>query len=397
MVRERAVWDILSDIGKQVILLGVPLTYPPKPLNGCMVADFLTPTVESDYTYPSSLKDEIGRVVGDYMVDVKNFRTDDKVNLLAQIYEMTEKRFTLARHLMTRRPWDLFMMVEIGSDRLHHGFWRYHDETHPKHKPDSPYQHAIRDYYIYLDKWIGTLLAEVGKDTLVIVVSDHGAQRMDGGVCFNEWLIREGYLRLLSDPVGVTKIEEASIDWERTTAWGDGGYYGRLFLNVRGREPQGVIHLADYERVRNEIAEKLRALTDETGRNIGTKVFTPEQVYADCRNIPPDLIVHFGDLFWRSVGSIGYGSIWTRENDTGPDDANHAQYGMFIMSDLRERRGWQRDGLRLVDVAPTVLEALGLPAPPDMQGTTIGWEEPAVYTEEEEEVIRQRLADLGYL
>jgi len=163
------------------------------------------------------------------------------------------------------------------------------------------------------------------------------------------------------------------IDWDRTMAWGAGGYYGRLFLNVQGREPQGVIPAADYERVRDEIVGKLSQITDESGVNIGTVAYKPQDVYRECRNVPPDLMIYFGNLAWRSVGSLGHGSIHTRENDIGPDDANHAQQGIFIMHDPRRSGRGKVEDLQLMDVAPTVLDAFDLPIPSDMQGQRISY------------------------
>ena len=90
-------------------------------------------------------------------------------------------------------------------------------------------------------------------DTIVLVVSDHGAQRLDGGFCVNEWLVREGLLVLKSYPEEVTPFAKLQVDWEKTKVWSEGGYYARVFMNVKGREPQGVIDRADYESVRDEI------------------------------------------------------------------------------------------------------------------------------------------------
>src|SRR5579862_4064167 len=131
MVREEAVWDVLARHGKRSILLGVPLTYPPRPINGLMVCDFLAPDTTVEYTYPAALKDEIRDVVGEYIIDVRDFRTADKDRLLADIHTMTERRFKLAKHLVSAHPWDLFAMVEMGTDRMHHAFWRYFDNEHP--------------------------------------------------------------------------------------------------------------------------------------------------------------------------------------------------------------------------------------------------------------------------
>lgn len=371
-VKADRVWDILSVAGKEVVLVGVPQTFPVKPVNGVMVSSFLTPSIESQYTYPATLKEEIAGWVGEYMLDVRGFRTEDKDHLLKQIYEMTEKRFTVLKRLLQTRSWDFFMFVEMGTDRIHHGFWKFMDPRHPKHEPGNRYQEAIRDYYKAVDEGIGELLSHLDDDTVVMVVSDHGAKRMDGGICFNEWLMQEGYLTLKRKPEGTVSLEKCEVDWSRTKAWGSGGYYGRLFLNVEGREPQGIIPPWQYEAVRDELIAKLEAITDEEGRNIGTKALRPQDLYRETRNVPPDLIVYFGDLYWRSVGSIGLGSITTHENDTGPDDANHAQNGLIIVNDPRRSLGGRElTGLQLMDVAPTLLEWLGVAVPDNMEGRTI--------------------------
>lgn len=368
---EPTVWDILSQRGRRVILIGVPPSYPPKPVNGDLISCFMTPNADSPFTYPPHLKQEVERVVGRYLFDVEHFRSEEKGFILQQLYDMAEKHFTLLRHLMRTRDWDFCMMVEIGLDRLHHGFWKYFDPTHPKYQPGSPWENVGRDYYIFIDRQVGQTLSLIDDDTTVLVVSDHGAKKLDGGICVNEWLINEGYLTLKQRPMQITPWERVEVDWDKTLAWGEGGYYARIFMNVRGREPQGVIDPADYERVRDELVQKLESLTDDQGKNIGTRVFKPEEIYKECRGVPPDLIVYFGDLSWRSVGSVGHSSIWTFENDTGPDDANHAQHGIFIMSPHPERKGTKVEGLHLMDCAPTILHLFGLPVPPDMQGKVI--------------------------
>jgi predicted AlkP superfamily phosphohydrolase/phosphomutase len=269
------------------------------------------------------------------------------------------------------KEWDFFMMVEMGTDRIHHGFWKFHDPKHIKYEPGSKFEHAIRDYYLFLDRKVGELLSHVDSETAVLIVSDHGAKAMAGGVCVNEWLMQRGYLHLQEKPTGVVPFGKVKVDWKRTMAWGEGGYYSRIFLNVKGREPEGVIEPSDYERVREDLRKGLEAITDEQGVNIGTKVYKPEEIYSESRRIPPDLIVYFGGLSWRSVGSIGLGSVLTFENDTGPDDANHDTYGIFIMKGQGVEGRGQREGLNLLDVAPTVLHQMGIEVPADMEGRVI--------------------------
>lgn len=374
-VHEPRVWDILGTKGKKSISIGVPQTYPiVRPPNGCQVTCFLTPGIDSQYTHPPELKQEIADVVGEYMVDVKGFRTDDKKWLLEQIYIMTERRFNLCRHLLKTKPWDLFWMVEMGTDRIHHGFWANCDSQHHRFEPGNAFEHSIRDYYVYVDKKIGELLEVIDLNTTAVwVLSDHGAKRMDGGLCFNDWLIREGYLTLKGKPAGIAKwdgiVKQGQVDWSKTSAWGDGGYYGRLFINKQGREPNGIVSEAEYETFRDELARKIEAIPDHTGRPMGTKCYKPEKIYKKVNRVAPDLVVIFGDLHWRSVGTVGNPDIYTFENDTGPDDANHAQQGMYILSHPGLKS--TRKDARLYDVTPTILKLMGEPVPADMVGKPI--------------------------
>jgi predicted AlkP superfamily phosphohydrolase/phosphomutase len=370
-IGDSRLWDLVGRAGGSSVVLGVPGTYPPKPLRGVMVSCFLTPSAESRYTFPPSLRDEVASVVGEYLFDCTNFRTEEKGDLLRQVYEMTDRRFRLADHLLETRPWQLFAMVEMGPDRMHHGFWKHMDPAHRKHAAGSPYARAIIDYYRHVDELIGGLLRHVAEDTLVLVVSDHGAKRLDGGIRVNEWLRREGLLATRSEPEVTCLPHEVGIDWSRTTAWGDGGYYARVFLNVKGREPEGTVEPQDYEAVRDDLAARLAAIPDDTGRPIATRVYKPEELYDEVNGVPPDLIVIFGDLLWRSVATIGGGEgVHTLENDTGPDDANHAQDGLLVASGAGVTARGRLDA-HLLDVAPTVLDLLGIEVPAGMRGRSL--------------------------
>jgi predicted AlkP superfamily phosphohydrolase/phosphomutase len=378
-VKEPRVWDVLSEAGKQVTLIGVPQTFPVRPVNGKVIASFLTPTVHSGLTYPDALVDEVLKLAPDYQVDVANFRTPDKDWLLRQIWDMTEMRFKVLNHLMESDPWDFFMWVEMGVDRLHHGMWSYMDPGHRRYEAGNKYENTIRDYYKLIDAQMAMMLDRIDDNTVVLVVSDHGGKKMDGGICINEWLWRNGYLALKEDPPQdvfdengkrlLTPFTKVEVDWENTKAWGSGGYYGRVFLNVKGREPQGIVAREDYEKVRDELIAQFAAIPDENGNDIGTVAFKAQDIYHKVRNVPPDLIIYWGNLLWRSVGSFGHGGIYTFENDTGPDDCNHAANGMFILYDPRQSGGGREIvGRELMDVAPTILDLMGVKVPADMQG-----------------------------
>lgn len=368
---EPRVWDILSRYGLRSVVVGVPQTYPPKPLLGHLVSGFLTPDSSVGYTYPKSLKHEINRALGRFQFDVRDFRTADKRNLLERIHAFMENRFAAAKFLMTKKPWEFFMMVDMGMDRLHHGFWRYCDPDHPRYESGNPYSNAFRQYYEAVDRHIGELLALAGDDTAALVVSDHGARAMVGGVCINQWLIEEGDLRLTALPQKPQPLTHANIDWKRTRAWSSGGYYARVFVNVAGREPSGIVQTAEYDAYRRELAERIERMVGLDGKPLGNRVLVPEAIYRHVNGIAPDLLVYCGDLAWRAVGLVGTGGLFTEGNDTGPDDANHGRDGIFLMDDRTGRSGQRLDGLQILDVAPTILQILGVPVPDDFQGKAI--------------------------
>jgi predicted AlkP superfamily phosphohydrolase/phosphomutase len=245
------------------------------------------------------------------------------------------------------------------------------DPANRNYRAGNPLEDSIREYYRAVDREVGELIAMLPSDCAIMVVSDHGAKSMDGGVCVNEWLIERGYLTLKEYPNKPTPIGAASIDWDKTKAWGDGGYYARIFMNVRGREPQGTIAPAAYEAARAELARELEAIRDEHGRPLGTRALRPQDIYREVNGVAPDLIVYFGDLNWRSVGSVGLKTILTYDNDTGPDDANHDYNGIFILDERGSRESRTRgrvDGRQLYDVAPTALRLMGLEPLPGMIG-----------------------------
>jgi predicted AlkP superfamily phosphohydrolase/phosphomutase len=362
-VKEETVWEALSRIGRPSVIIGVPPGYPPKKVEGCsIVSCFITPSIEREFTYPASLKSEVLSVTnGKYIFDV-TFRTEDRDALKAELFEMTEKRFDLAEYLAKNKPWDFFVLHEIGFDRLHHAFWKFFDPTHPKFKPGNRYQKIDEEYYRLVDDRVGRLTKIFGEDCVTFILSDHGSKGMAGAFCINQWLEREGYLKFSNNPTGVTDIDKADIDWSRTKAWGWGGYYARIFFNVKGREEKGVIDPADLESEKMEFKKKVEScIVDNTGKKMKNSVFEPEEVYGIATGDKPDLMVYFDDLNWRSAGTVGHDSIYLSENDTGPDDSVHSMDGVFLMHDpSRNLGGKELRGLKIEDISPTLLEMFGV-------------------------------------
>lgn len=403
-IQEITIWDQVAREGNRAKIIGVPPSFPPRKVNGVCVGCFMTPDTKKDnYTHPPQVKEEIAKLVGDYSVDVKGFRTEKKDWLKDEIYDMSRKHFEVVRHLLKEPDWDYLQFVEIGLDRLQHGFWKYHDPQHVLHEPGNPYEEVINDYYLYLDDEIGRIFDLLTEDTAILVMSDHGSQRLDGGFCVNEWLIREGLLVLNEYPKEITPFSNLSVDWEKTRVWSEGGYYARVFFNVKGREPNGVIEKADYEKFRDEIKAKFEALVDDKGQPLNSLVFRPDEIYRTVRNVAPDLIVHFGGLYWRSIGGVGYPGLHIQENDTGPDDCNHAQHGSFILAASNSPLRGEVEGAHIMDMSPTLLELCGYDIPTSMQGKSLlAGKSLSTMSDnglsvDQEAIIRDRLSGLGYI
>ena len=364
------VWDLAGAKGKHCTVMAVPPSYPPYPVNGELIGCFLTTDVEKSFTYPEGLRIELEEQELPYVPDVE-FRVEDKETLLEGIYDMTGKRFDIAGYLMEDRDWDLFVMVEIGLDRMHHAFWKYHDPEHHLYEPGLPLENAIPEYYEFLDQRVGELLEKAGDETSVLVVSDHGAKRMKGAFCINQWLVDKGYLKLLEQPEGVISLDDARVDWSRTSAWAWGGYYSRVFINVKGREPQGFIEPDRYEEFRDKLTREIEAITGPEGEALDNRVWTPGELYDEVNGDPPDLMVCLDDLSWRPAGTLGHSSTYLPENDTGPDDAVHDWKGTYILNKPGEGGGGRKSA-SIYQVAPTILSCLGMELPKYMKAESIG-------------------------
>lgn len=347
------VWDRLGWTGRTSYLLGVPGTFPPWPVRGRMVAGPLAPDPAVAVTHPPGLAAEIDADSG-YRSDVTAARDGDPARLLAAIRQMTTGRFRLARAWAREPHWDLMVVVEIGLDRLHHAFWRFVDPDHPRHQATGPHASAVSDYHALLDREITALLDAAGPGTAVLVVSDHGARSALGGFRINTWLVEQGDLVLHREPRRPTRLAPGMVDWSRTRAWAAGGYCGRVFFNVAGREPQGVLPPEHLETYRSDLAGRLETAL------AGTRVLEPARIYRKLRGAPPDLLVYFGDLAWRALDEVGTNDVLAPPGAGGLDDANHAPDGILIASPgvtppSRNGKGWH-----ITQVAGMIMSFFGL-------------------------------------
>jgi predicted AlkP superfamily phosphohydrolase/phosphomutase len=475
-------WEILSKAGYKVGVFNVPLTYPVKPVNGFMISGWMTPYTAKDYVYPPELGPELQQAVGNYRIyPTATYSKGRAEQFLRASIELLEMRTRTALHLLQREQWDFFMTVIFDTDRVLHQLWHVLDPEHPWHNarranprrggapypPRAPYppergHDIVLKYFCHVDDSLGRLLAAAGDDALKIVMSDHGMGSAHNFVVLNNWLLANGFLRLRRAPLtalkyglfkagltlrnvhkvanwlGLAKHVEYKglystdwllklaflsfndVDWSQSVAYSFGRHYGPIYLNVKGREPQGIVEPGDeYERVREQIvAAAMQFQHPRTGRNMVGRVLRREEVY-DGPHLEqaPDLILIPADPRDIFFGLADFGSnqmVDTVYRYSGM----HRDDGMLMMMGPQVAAGAPVEGAAITDVAPTVLHAMGLPIPNDMDGKPLldllskacggrapryvdakgnGDRPQAQYTAQEEQQIVERLRSLGYL
>lgn len=358
------VWDVLAEQDKRSAVLFVPPSYPPLKVLGESVSCFLTPDAEANHTFPGRLAGELEARFGPYVPDLENLRSADLHDLYGELERMTEQHFAIACHVWQTRHPDFLMMVEIGPDRFHHVFWEHLDPQHPRHVPGNAFEALGPRYYALLDRELGKLCALADSETAILVASDHGARALQGGFCINGWLQERGYLVLKPEPLAApTPLKPEHVDWSRTRAWAEGGYYARLFLNVKGREPHGILSTDAYAKERDALRSALRSVTGPRGEPWHNRVHTPEELYREVRGDAPDLLAVFDDLNVRALSTVGSSVMYPAGDDRGADGCNHDWNGIFVAAGAGVAQQGKLSQCEIYDVGASVLGLFGIPRP----------------------------------
>lgn len=354
------VWDVLASRGMRSSVLFVPPSHPARAPDGVsMVSCLLAGEVPT--TSPPSLAAELPF---DLRADV---RTEDERSpeaLLSALEEQIHRHFALFEHVLKTTPSEFAMMVEMAPDRLHHGLWPALDPGDPRHAPFARFTRRAEDVYALLDARIARLSEQHPEATLV-VVSDHGARPLAGGVYVNEVLRRAGLLVLADEPIEPGPLSSAAVDWSRTRAWAEGGYYARVFVNHRSDFPDAPA--LDRDAVLREVEAALREVPSARPH----RFVRPAEIFRRTEGRPPDLFAYFGDLSLRSLGAVGTRSIVATpdevETQPGRGGCNHDWDGIFVAQGPGIARR-TLEGAQLIDVGRTLLARLGVEAPADWQG-----------------------------
>jgi predicted AlkP superfamily phosphohydrolase/phosphomutase len=470
-VKVPPVWRLLSEAGKRVAVIDVPMTYPAEPVNGIMITGLGTPDRQV-FTYPPELSEQL-RARGYRVNKTVFYRPGGEAAFLKDVYDITQQVANTALSVLKQEPWDFFMVVFRDSDEMSHFFWKHMDASHPAHNPqvDGEYANALLDYYRYLDQLVGQLVEAAGPDANVIIMSDHGLGPLYKDVFLNEWLHQQGLLAVNAptgpsrqqilaragltrsnvsrflQKAGLAPFERSlrtalgdkknllpannravfpdAIDWSRTQCYSH-GYHGQVFLNVREREPLGVVGPgAPYQQLRAEIEEKLYALIDsEDGLPVVSKIVRQEQAFQGLyASWGADLVVVMRDFSY--ITRQGYefteqpGQIFSRP--TTYESGSHRLDGLLFVAGPDFRSSGDLPVHSILDVTPTILHLLGVSIPDHIDGTILFHEmkpesrstvdrydyvnpEPvssstsnSTLSPEEEGELIERLKNLGYL
>lgn len=458
----KTLWELAGEAGKTSIVMGVPVTYPPTPLNGLMVTGMLTPRGAPDYTYPPELKDEIAQAIGEYIVYSDEVYSKGRGEIfLKALHYSIQQRAKTAAYLLHKYDWDLGVLVFPETDTVCHGLWWAYDNSHHQHNQENAekFRDGILSIYQDIDSYIGELIASLPADTTFFVMSDHGHGPLRNFLYVNNFLKQRGYLKIKGAPapriknlafsagltprtaygmllnMGLGNLRRTmdkrrggrgllkrfflslnDVDWQNTRAYSI-GYIGEVHLNVKGREPQGIVAPGEeYERVRDQLVRDLRELIHPNGMYLIDQIWKKEELYSGAHlDEAPDILFFPKNLETIAFGDFEFGSNKIVEPSYGVS-SSHRMNGILIATGegIRAHQPIEPPP-NLTDITPTVLHLMGVPVPRDMDGRVMqeiltarraveygGTSElerarGEAYSDEEEAEVMERLKDLGYI
>ena len=473
-IQSELVWEIVGRHGKATVAGGVPMSYPHRKAPGFFLGDFLSPAGAPDFASDPAIFKELEEALGTPYRPWSTAVHDggNENGALTALTDFLDHHLKAVRFLMKRCEWDLFMFDLMATDRIQHELWHAWDSSHRAAKGRD--LSAVRDGFVAfwkrLDRGIGEIEAALPADTTLLLMSDHGFGPIEWYVNFNVWLLEQGFLGLqdslyvkqkrwfwergatpewfygVMGKLGLAKnrvdrfrgkqitwvdrladsafLSRKHIDWSKTKAYAQGNF-GQIFINQKGRQPQGCVPPEDVRPMLDDLKARLREIPHpETGAPLVEHVYERDELYSGPHaHLAPDLTVVLGDWNYRTIGLYDFTTNKMISPAFGPT-GDHRAEGVLIASGPAIREGAKPSGATLLDIAPTVLHLLGVPVPGDMDGRVLeeildpsvaptganeneadhdssppdeGDAVGVAYSEEEDAAIQQRLADLGYL
>lgn len=453
-IRRETLWSMLNEENKKVILINAPMTYPPRKIDGIVVTGLMTPS-DIPYTYPKNIRRKLLREIPEYRVYTRTNAYVNEQLYLEEAYNLLKARRDATLYLMKNYDWDVLFSAFYYTDQIQHVFWKYMDQTHPAYDPDAPemFKEAITKAYEIVDDSIRKILKIIDEDTLLIVMSDHGAGPVYKYVFINNYLRKlglitisgKGIMKFALEKLRITDelllhlseyaaaplravfkkmwgVKESqsmlfakSIDWAKTKTF-SAGVFGQLWVNY-----DKIKSTSEYENLINYLTEKLYDFRDpENGEKIVDKVFRRSQIYrGQYVNMAPDLFFVTREMTYIEPGStIPFSSNQIVRSSRSSGD--HRMEGILIMYGKDVKGGYALRDCNIMDLAPTILYLMTIKVPSDVDGkvlvdafnpsyvrehpvrqkkvTRISTErEQYALSKEEEKKVLERLKALGYM
>ena len=410
-IAAKTLWQLLSEAGRRVGVIAVPVTYPPRPVNGFMISGILSPR-RAEIAYPPGLLRRYEDELGPYRISPSVQYTEGREEaFVTDLLMLMEQRARYALRLMQDYDWDFFMVHFVALDVAQHALWKFVDPTHPRYDSQANSDLLLR-LYQKADAILAQLWEQLDSDDMLLVMSDHGFGPLHGTVNLNNFLLQRGFLHLKRDVAtrlryalfrrGITPssayaflvklglqnmvtmvskrsrnaiigrfLSFAAVDWSRTQAYAM-GHVGQIFINLRGRQPHGCVPPEEYEAVRQRVADALRELKHpQSDRPLVDEIIFREQVYeGPYAEQGPDLLPIMDGFRYIAFPLFASNAEVVTTQVRG-DSGCHRLHGILLAHGSAVRQGTKLDGARIIDLAPTILYRMGLPVPADMDGRVL--------------------------
>ncbi len=415
--RTKTIWSVLSSLGKKVITLHVPFTYPPEPVNGIMISGFDTPSLDANFIYPQEFREILFTQIPDYALreQVKYLDNDKgREEFANEIFRLTDIRVRTAEFLLKNYEYDVFMVTFMGIDHMQHWYWKFMDKTHPQYKPcdNKKFGNKIAEIYKFIDEKLVRLAEYIPDNAYIILMSDHGAGPNYMNFYVNNLLAEMGLIKFKENPqvkfkkllyeIGLTpqtlsrlamhslftkKIAKTSgegrvgfvkkfgltfndIDWQKTYAFSY-GYYGQIYINSKERFKFGIVDKYSRERIVREIINELNKLKDPCRKGkLLTKAWLREEIYhGGFVETFPDIITSFGNFGYTS-SIIPFPTQKLFAPTITFKSGEHRLNGIFGCIGPRVKRG-RLHSANILDIAPTIFAILGLKIPEGFDGRVL--------------------------
>ena len=407
------IWKILNESGYSTGLINIPMTHPPKEVNGYILTWPLSNTLR--YCHPADFIKEIAAHQGHYASDLVTMFNGD-INYINDALEITRKRLQTIKYLIQNKPVDFLMTVFTEIDRVSHFYWNYMSNN----DGNADLRDAIKNIYIETDRVLGEILELVDEETTLMIYSDHGFEQGVLDFYVQTYLIQVGLMQVKKESNDYifednwfeheNNNEKYTVDWSKTITYMESpGSYG-ININLKGRQEQGIVEQYEYEEVCQKVIEQLKLVRNPLNHKpLFKEIVKSSVVYnGNFTHAAPDIIMIPENWGTMAHHKITDGKIFNLDPE---QKGMHSMDGIFLMYGNKIKNLSHKPPQDLRDIAPTILDLFEVPIPSYVEGTSIfslqekkdisiPSEQVSVqssYSDEEQGEIKERLKNLGYL